>query len=165
MPFSRKSVFVILFLLPLMMSCISLEPAVDLKDVFLAFEEVYNFYKPEFILEDAQTYQVEEGDTLPAIIRRVYGAGNGYFFPLIILASNDVILDPDLLESGMELKIPNLQENLDDPDTRDALIDLLYDVADVYEKKEAAEVEKNKKQLAADLKNRLRYQADFLCIF
>jgi hypothetical protein len=139
-----------------------MKPAVDLKDVFLAFEEIYTFYKPEFILEDAQAYQVEEGDTLPAIIRRVYGAGNGYFFPLIVLASSDVILDPDFLEAGMELKIPNLQENLDDPDVRDALIDLLYDVADVYEKKEAAEVEKNKKQMAADLKNRLRYQADSL---
>jgi hypothetical protein len=139
-----------------------MKPAADLSDVFLAFEEVYSFYKSEFTLENAQMYQVEEGDTMPAIVRRIYGAGNGYFFPLIVLASRDVILDPDLLEAGMELRIPDLQENLDDPDTRDALIDLLYDVADVYEKKEAAEVEQNKKELAADLKNRLRYQADFL---
>jgi hypothetical protein len=41
---------------------------------------------------------------------------------------------------------------------------LLYDVADAYEKKEAAELGEYKKQSAADLKNRLRYQADFLSL-
>jgi hypothetical protein len=137
------------------------------KEVLLAFKEVYDSYKTDFILDDAQTYTTAEGDTLPAIIRRHYGAGNGYFFPLIILASrdviaDDVIMDIDSLKPGVELKIPNLNRNLNDPDTRQSLKYFLYDVADVYEKKEAAETRDYKKQPAADLKNRLRYQADSL---
>jgi hypothetical protein len=154
--------FSILVLPQFIMSCVSTELTQEQKDVLLAFEEVYNSYKLDFILDDAQTYKVREGDTLPAITRRFYGAGNGYYFPLIILASSDVILDPDFLEPGMELKIPNLAENLDDQDIQETLIYFLYDIANIYEKKETAEIRKNKKQQAANLKNRLRYQADSL---
>jgi hypothetical protein len=145
-----------------MLSCVSTALTEEQKDVLLAFEKVYDSYKTDFILDDAQTYTVIEGDTLPAIIRRIYGAGNGYFFPLIVLASRDIILDIDSLESGMALKIPNLRKNLDDPDTRQSLKNLLHDTSDVYEKKEAAETQEYKKQQAADLKNRLRGQADAL---
>jgi hypothetical protein len=144
------------------MSCVSTDLIEQRKEVLLAFEEVYESYKTDFILDDAQTYTVVEGDTLPAIIRRIYGADNGYFFPLIILASRDVIIDIDALEPDMVLKIPDLRKNLEDPDIRQALKYLLQDVADVYEKKEAAETLEHKKQLAADLKNRLRRQADSL---
>ncbi|MDR0377431.1 MAG: hypothetical protein LBH70_06510 [Spirochaetaceae bacterium] len=131
-------------------------------EILLAFEEVYDSYKTDFILDDAQTYEATDGDTLPAIVRRFYGADKGYFFPLIALASQNVIIDNDFLEPGMILTIPNLRKNLENPDTRQSLKYFLHDVADVYEKKEAAETRKHKKQLAADLKNRLRGQADSL---
>jgi phage tail protein X len=144
------------------MSCVSTNLTEEQKDVLLAFEQVYDSYKTNFILDDAQTYTVVEGDTLPAIVRRFYGAGNGYFFPLILLASRDVVLDADFLESGMVLTIPDLQKNLDNPDTRRSLKYFLYDAADVYEKREAAETQEYKKQLAENLKNRLRSQADSL---
>jgi hypothetical protein len=165
----KSALFVsIALLLPqLMMSCVSTNLTGEQKEVLLAFREVYDSYKTDFILDGAQTYTAAEGDTLPAIIRRFYGAGNGYFFPLIILASrdvitDDVIMDIDSLKPGVELKIPNLSRNLNDPDTRQSLKYFLYDVADVYEKKEAAETRDSEKQPAADLKNRLRYQADSL---
>jgi hypothetical protein len=144
------------------MSCVSTDLTEQQKEALLAFEGVYESYKTEFILDDAQTYTSVEGDTLPAIVRRIYGADNGYFFPLIILASRDAIIDIDALEPDMVLKIPDLRKNLEDPDTRQALKYLLRDVADVYEKKEVAETREYKKQLAADLKNRLRGQADSL---
>jgi hypothetical protein len=144
------------------MSCVSTDLTEQQKEVLLAFEEVYESYKTNFILDDAQTYTVLEGDTLPAIIRRIYGADNGYFFPLIILASRDVITDIDALEPDMVLKIPDLRKTLEAPDTRQALKNFLQDIADVYEKKEAAETQEHKKQLARDLKTRLRGQADSL---
>jgi hypothetical protein len=158
---SASFIFFVLLAFQCMMSCVS-KPTAKQKEVLLAFEEVYGSYKTDFILDDTQVYTVAEGDTLPAIIRRIYGAGNGYFFPLIVLASGDVIMDVDSLKPGMVLHIPSLYKNLDDPDTRQSLKYFLYDVADVYEKKEAAEPLEYKRQQAADLKNRLRRQADAL---
>jgi hypothetical protein len=160
-----KSVFfmvVVVLLSQSAASCASTNLTGEQKAVLLAFEEVYNSYATDFILDDAQIYTVVEGDTLPAVIRRVYGAGNGYFFPLVVLASRDIILNVNVLEPGMKLTIPNLNKNLNDPDARQSLKYFLYDVADVYEKKEAAETLEYEKQLAADLKNRLRGQADAL---
>jgi hypothetical protein len=160
----RRAFFLFIFLpvFQSLMSCASTGLTAGQKAVLLAFEEVYDSYKTVFILDGAQTYTAEEGDTLPAVIRRIYGAGNGYFFPLIVLASGDVTLNDGVLEPGVELTIPNLNKNLNDPDARQALKNLLYDVADVYEKKEAAETGEYKKQQAADIKNRLRNQADVL---
>jgi hypothetical protein len=160
----RKALFmfVVFQLSQSVMSCVSTDLTGEQKAVLLAFEEVYDSYKTDFILDDAQTYTVMEGDTLPAIIRRIYGAGNGYFFPLVVLASRDIILNTDVLKPGMKLTIPNLNKNLSDPDTRQSLKYFLYDVADIYEKKEAAETQEYKKQLAVDLKSRLRNQADAL---
>jgi hypothetical protein len=155
-------ILVVSLLSQLTMSCASTQLTQEQKDILLAFEDIYNAYKTDFILDDAQIYKVKEGDTLAAITRRIYGAGNGYYFPLIVLASSDVILDPEFLEPGMELKIPSLQENLDDQDIRETLKYFLYDIADVYEKKEAIEIQEYKKQQAANLKIRLRYQADSL---
>jgi hypothetical protein len=153
---------IIIALFQTAVSCVSTNLTSEQKAVLLAFEEVYDSYKADFIFDGAQTYTVTEGDTLPAVIRRIYGAGNGYFFPLIVLASGDVILNSDVLEPGMKLTIPDLNKNLNDPDTRRSLKNFLYDVADVYEKKEAAETQEYKKQQAADLKSRLRNQADAL---
>jgi hypothetical protein len=152
----------LVFVSRLMMSCVSTDPAGKQKEVLLAFEEVYSSYKTDFILDDARIYTVAEGDTLPAVIRQIYGADNGYFFPLVVLASGGIVVDTGVLEPGMVLNIPNLHRNLDDPDTRQSLKYFLYDVAAVYEKKEAAETQEYKKQQAADFKNRLRGQADAL---
>jgi hypothetical protein len=51
------------------------------------------------------------------------------------LASNETILDPDLINPGMKLVIPDLQKNLNNNDAREGIKAFLLDVAAVYEKK------------------------------
>jgi hypothetical protein len=99
------------------------------------FERVYNAYRSGIILDGATYYVVARGDTLSKIALKHYGAGNGYFFPLIMLASSDVVLDPDLIEPGMQLTVPDLQANLDDPAARGHVKNFLVDIASVYEDK------------------------------
>jgi hypothetical protein len=120
-------------------SCKSAAPAGEQEDVNLSFETVYNKYADRLILDGAADYEVVPGDTLTRISRSNYGAGNGYYFPLIMLASNDVVQDPDLIEPGMHLAIPDLQRNLDDPGARQAMKDFFLEIAEVYEQKSTSE--------------------------
>ncbi|MDR0399964.1 MAG: LysM peptidoglycan-binding domain-containing protein [Treponema sp.] len=115
----------------------SVEAAED--DRILA--RIYDRYESDIILAGAKTYTVVKGDTLSRIARRHYGTGdNPYYFPLIIAASKDSveIVDPDSIEVGMNLIIPDLEANLNDPGARGNLKNLLKDVADFYAKKETA---------------------------
>jgi hypothetical protein len=114
-------------------------PADEQEDVNLSFETVYNKYENKLILDGATDYVVAPGDTLTRISRAKYGAGNGYYFPLIMLASNDVVQDPDLIEPGMHLAVPDLQRNLDDGDARQAMKDFFNEIAAVYEQKSISE--------------------------
>jgi hypothetical protein len=98
------------------------------------FEPVYNAYQNDLILDGATSYEVKEGDTLSAISSDAYGYG--IFFPIIMLASSEVVQDPDLIEPGMILTIPDLQRNLDDPGTHQKLKSYLLDIATVYDQKE-----------------------------
>ncbi|MCL2234006.1 MAG: LysM peptidoglycan-binding domain-containing protein, partial [Treponema sp.] len=92
-------------------------------------------------LAGAQEHTVEEGDTLSAIARRFFGdfaavdyAGtrNGFFFPVIITASDINITNPDFIEPGMVLTIPDLQRNLDSPPARRAIRYSLLDATGLY---------------------------------
>jgi hypothetical protein len=143
----------------LSLSCTSTEAAVQEEapqDVSIAFERVYNTYRSTLILDGAETYTVVSGDFLAAIARRFYGSGNGYFFPLIMLASSDVVLDPELIEPGMELAVPDLQRNLDDPVARESIEAFLRDIAGVYEQKIAAFTEEER----ATRRGNTRYTED-----
>jgi LysM repeat protein len=97
-----------------------------------ALGAIYERYESGIILTGAKPYTVVRGDTLSNIARTNYGAGNGYHFPLIIAASNETILDPDKIEPGMKLTIPDLQANLDNPQARGNLKNLIKDIADFY---------------------------------
>jgi hypothetical protein len=114
-------------------------PADMQEDVNLSFESVYNKYENRLILDGATDYVVVPGDTLTRISRTKYGSGNGYYFPLIMLASNDMVQDPDLIEPGMHLSIPDLQRNLDDSGARQAMKDFFTEIAAVYEQKSVSE--------------------------
>jgi hypothetical protein len=114
-------------------------PVNEQEDVNLSFETVYSKYETKLILDGATDYEVAAGDTLTRISRSKYGAGNGYYFPLIMLASNAVVQDPDLIEPGMHLAIPDLQRNLDDPGARQAMKDFFIEIAEVYEQKSIGE--------------------------
>ncbi|MDR3248946.1 MAG: LysM peptidoglycan-binding domain-containing protein [Treponema sp.] len=101
-----------------------------------ALERIYDRYEGGIILTGAKTYKVVSGDNLSKIARANYGAGdNGYYFPLIIAATKEPIADPDKIEIGTELTIPDLNANLNNPQARGNLKNLLKDVADFYARK------------------------------
>ncbi|MCL2801614.1 MAG: LysM peptidoglycan-binding domain-containing protein [Treponema sp.] len=64
------------------------------------------------VLEGARNYTVQSGDTLSSIAARIYGESNMFYFPLIRLANSSVVTDPDRIEPGTVLVIPNLPPNL-----------------------------------------------------
>ena len=121
---------------------------------------IYDTYRTRLDMTGAQDYTVERGDTLSQITRKYYGGltgvgdagpSNGFYFPVIMMASDSNIVDPDLIEPGMKLKVVDLQKNLDNPVSRKAIKDCLVDVAYVYNKKGVPASEDGLKKLAASL--------------
>jgi nucleoid-associated protein YgaU len=122
--------------------------------------EIYDNYRGKLDLSGAQTYTVVANDTLSGIARKFYGSltgignagpSNGFYFPVIMIASDTTIVDPDLIEPGTRLLIPDLQKNLDNPDSRAAIKEGLEDVAYVYNRKGVAATENGLKNLANSL--------------
>jgi hypothetical protein len=99
-----------------------------------AFKNVYDRYRGDLILDGAGTYTVVRGDTLSKISRAQYN--NGFYFPIIMLASSDIVLDPDKIEPGMELTIPDLQRNLNDAKAKVAIKKFLAEVAVIEDLRE-----------------------------
>ncbi|MDR2433881.1 MAG: hypothetical protein LBD47_04870 [Treponema sp.] len=114
------------------------EPPED--DIFSLFwpmeEEPYGYEESagDIILEGAQTHLVVWGDSLAKLARTYYGRGNGYYFPLIMLASRDVVSSPDEIIPETRLTIPDLQRNLDNPVSRRRLKEYINEVADMYDR-------------------------------
>ncbi|AEF81219.1 LysM peptidoglycan-binding domain-containing protein [Leadbettera azotonutricia] len=137
-----------------------IEGDVTQEKVNTALEQIYDTYRTKLIFTDAQDYTVKSGDSLSQITRTYYGkltgvgeAGpsNGFYFPVIMLASDSHIVDPDLIEPGMKLKVVDLQKNLANPVSRQAIKDCLNDVAYVYNKKGVTATEDGLKKLANSL--------------
>jgi LysM repeat protein len=125
-----------------------------------ALNQIYDAFRTKLDLSGAQEYTVKAGDNLSQIARNFYGSltgvgaagsNNGFYFPVIMLASDSHIVDPDRIEPGMKLKIPDLRKNLDNPVSRKAIKDCLNDVAYVYNKKGKPEEENGLKTLANSL--------------
>ena len=121
-----------------------------------AFGKVYNAYRNRLILSKASQYEVKKGDTLAHIAwafypKEKYGEYGGFYFPLIMLASSDVVLDPDQIEPGMHLTIPDIQENLDNPDSKAMLKAYLKDIASIYHKRGRIQDEKGLIELSNSL--------------
>jgi len=85
----------------------------------------------DLVLDGAETYTVIHRDTLSHIARIKYGASNGFYYPLIIMASRDLVEDQDYIEIGMVLTIPNLQANLNDARARASMKAFFLEVADI----------------------------------
>jgi len=109
-----------------------------------ALEHIFEDYRPSLDMTGAQKYTVVSGDTLVEITQRFYsnltgvgeaGHGNGFYFPVIMLASEVEIVDPDLIQPGMVLTIPDLKRNLDNRSAHQAIKNCLKEVADIYSKK------------------------------
>ncbi|MDR2662184.1 MAG: LysM peptidoglycan-binding domain-containing protein [Treponema sp.] len=98
------------------------------------------------ILDGASNYTVVKGDTLSNIAAGKYGESNRYFFPLIQLGSAEIVKDPDVLEVGDKLIIPELQRNLNDVGANAAIRAAMLVTAAQYErqsKPNAASILKN----------------------
>jgi len=119
------------------------------KSIEDALKSVYDRHYKDLILEDADTYTVVSGDTLSAISRNKYD--NGFYFPVIMLASKDVVVDPDKIEPGMELTIPDLQKNLDDPKAKANIKSFLTEVAGIEDTRKRAETADGLRKLASSL--------------
>jgi hypothetical protein len=122
------------------------------REIDEAFETVYNRYKGALIMDGAVNYNVKRGDTLTKITGANYGNSNIFYFPIIMLASDEVtISDPDLILPNMKLKIPSLQRNLDNPGARESIKSFLGDIAVIYDRKGAADTAGKLRDLAAGL--------------
>ncbi|MDR2898675.1 MAG: LysM peptidoglycan-binding domain-containing protein [Spirochaetaceae bacterium] len=134
------SISAVLLMVALAVSCASTKEATQ-EDMNEAFDKVYDKYRSSLILDGAATHTVVSGDTLSKIAQTYYGAEKGYHFPVIMLASSEIVLDPDMIRPGMELTVPDLQKNLDDPLSRSNIKAYFKDVAKVYEMKGNATVQ------------------------
>ena len=137
-----------------------IEGEVTQDKVNTALGTIYDTYRPKLDLTGAKEYVVVKGDTLSQITKQFYGSltgvgdagpNNGYYFPVIMLASGNKIVDPDLIEPGLKLLIPDLKKNLGIPSAHKAIKDCLIDVAYVYNKKGVAATEDGLRKLAASL--------------
>jgi hypothetical protein len=86
--------------------------------------------REDLVLEGAQSHKVVWRDTFARLARRYYGANNGYYYPLIMLAQPTLPPNPNLLVSGTTVTIPALQANLDNPVSRKVLRAYMLQVAD-----------------------------------
>lgn len=148
----KKIVLLLGSILLLLVSCSSTPEATvqqvqEQEQVEHAFEEVYHHFEQVLILDGAQEYKVRSRDTLSKIANKFYGQGNGYYFPLIMLASSDTILDPDTIVPGMVLTIPDLQKNLNDTSVHNSLKKFFTEIADVYKNKKTEAAPTIRKEL------------------
>lgn len=123
------------------------EDAKTQENVNQAFEEVYNHFNQMLIMDGAKDYKVKSGDTLSSIAKDFYGKDNGYYFPLIMLASSQTILDPDKIEPNMVLTVPDLQKNLNDTSVHQSMKKYFNEIADVYKTKTTATAKKTREEL------------------
>ena len=147
----RKLLFIPVLVLGafMVLSCASQRALTTQQDVDNAFQRIYNQYRGDLILDGAGTYTVVSGDTLSAISRESYH--NGFYFPIIMLASSEVVLDPDQITPGMELTIPDLQKNLDDARAKGRLKSYLGEIASIYDRRSRPADAAGLRDLAASL--------------
>ncbi len=131
-----------------MFSCAS-NKEVSQEQVNEAFDAVYEVYESFLLLDGAKTYTVVEGDTLSAVAKKFYGEDKGYFFPVIMLASSETILDPDLIQVGMNLTVPDLDKNLEREVSRSHMKKFFKDIADIYKTKNTEVADSVRKELLA----------------
>jgi len=144
----KTLIFALVIVSLLAVSCKSTPKTADeiTDEVFTA---IYNKYERGLILDGAQKYTVKSGDSLVSIARAHYG--NGFYYPVIMLASNSVIKDPYKLRQGMELTVPNLETNLKDSGAVRSIKGVMLDCADIDEIRGFGDTAKDLRVLANSL--------------
>jgi Tfp pilus assembly protein FimV len=92
-----------------------------------------NFFRHQsgIILDGATKYTVKNGDTLVSIARDFYQDGS--YYPLILLASDDVVSDADRIYPGTELTVPVLKENTEDREAKKTMDNFFAQIASMEE--------------------------------
>jgi hypothetical protein len=85
------------------------------------------------ILDGAKEYIVKYGDTLNDIARKEMG--NGFYYPIIMLASRGVVVNPDKILPGMRLTIPDFDKNKADENARKSMKNCFLGFADLEKNK------------------------------
>ena len=128
----------------------------QVQDLSKSFNKVYDNYLDVLDLTGADTYTVKQGDTLTSITKAAYGDDNGYYFPLIMLASKDVVQDPELIRPGMKLTIPSLERNINNVEKAKILSPYFKDIAGVYKQKKtkaAPDIREHLTDISTELAN------------
>jgi LysM repeat protein len=86
------------------------------------------------ILDGAKEYTVKYGDTLSDIARKE--TGNGFYYPVIMLASRGVVVNPDKIAPNMKLTIPDIAKNKDNEDARKSMKNCLLGFANIEKSKD-----------------------------
>jgi hypothetical protein len=79
------------------------------------------------------SYTVKSGDTLSEISRHAYN--DGFYYPVIMLASRGVVINPDKIKPGMELTIPDLERNKANTTSRKSMKNCLNGFATIEKNK------------------------------
>jgi carbonic anhydrase len=114
----------------------------------------YAQFLPDLILNGSVMYTVARGDSLMSIAEKFYGAERGLYFPLILVASSDMLTHPDRLAPGMQLEVPDISRNINEPFARENLRKALLAVAEVYNNQGGKLVYEGLTELAANLPSR-----------
>jgi len=85
------------------------------------------------ILDGAKEYIVKHGDTLHDIAHKEMG--NGFYYPIIMLASRGVVVNPDKILPDMKLTIPDLEKNKADENAKKSMKNCLLGFADLEKNK------------------------------
>jgi len=98
-------------------------------------EQYRNLYDANTGLDftGAGTYTVKSGDTLSEISRHAYN--DGFYYPVIMLASRGVVINPDKIKPGMELTIPDLERNKANASSRKSMKNCLNGFATIEKNK------------------------------
>jgi hypothetical protein len=124
-------------------------PITTQEEADVAYRQVYEQFREDLILEGAGKYTVKRGDTLSKIARAQYN--NGFYYPIIMLASSEVVLDPDKIEPGMELTIPVIQTNLDDTRAKGKIKNFFGEIAKIEERRNRAANAQNFRDMSVNL--------------
>jgi len=90
----------------------------------------------DLILDNATNYVVVRGDTLSGIAAVKYGGSNMFFFPLIRLGNAGVVSNPDVIEVGTSLVIPDLQRNLNSAEAKALIRSDMLAIAQQYDRQD-----------------------------
>jgi len=120
----KKILFVMALVLSIMlvMGCKSTPPTDD--DYVKLYDK-----STGLILDGAKTYTVVHGDTLSTIAHKEMG--NSFYYPIIMLASRGVVVNPDKIMPGMELTIIDFEKNKADDNARKSMKNCFLGFADL----------------------------------